>query len=183
VRRFLAVMPVACWGIGAFMAYQYLQFGEPLAFVKTQVHWGSRHNTPPLEKLEALVTLKPMWEICGYDPAPLANRDCLFNDLVTNRLFFLLAWCLTLVGMIRRWLSFREALLVLGLLVIPYVSHLNEVGMAAAARYASVAFPLYLVAGRLLCRLPAYLAAACLSLGGFFLGAYAALFVAWYPIF
>jgi hypothetical protein len=183
VRRFVVVMPIACWGITAFVVYQQIQFGEPLAFVKTQAHWGGRHNLPPLEKLEALVTLKPVWEICCADPSPLVDRDGLFDAGVANRLFFLLAWCLMFVGMIRRWLSLREVLLVLGLLLIPYVSHLNEVNMAAAARYASVAFPLYLVAGQLLCRLPTHLAAACLSLGGFLLGAYAALFLAWYPVF
>ena len=52
--------------------------------------------------------------------------------------------------------------------------------MSGMARYVVVAFPLYLVGGRLLARCPPALSASLLGLGGFFLAAYAACFARWY---
>ena len=34
-----ALAPVACWGLLAFMAFQWSQFGTPFAFVNAQEHW------------------------------------------------------------------------------------------------------------------------------------------------
>jgi hypothetical protein len=51
------------------------------------------------------------------------------------------------------------------------------------ARFAAAALPLYLVLGRLLVAIPVPAAAAVLSVSGFLMGAYAALFAAWYRFF
>jgi hypothetical protein len=50
-------------------------------------------------------------------------------------------------------------------------------------RYVGVAFPVYLVLGQLLARVGRPAALGILGLAGFFLGAYAALFAAWYRFF
>jgi hypothetical protein len=52
--------------------------------------------------------------------------------------------------------------------------------MASMGRFTCVVFPVYLVIGRLLHAMPGPLTAAILALAGFMLGAYAALFAAWY---
>ncbi len=38
----LLTIPLSLTGIGGFMVYQYLQFGEPLAFIKAQMEWGRK---------------------------------------------------------------------------------------------------------------------------------------------
>ena len=55
--------------------------------------------------------------------------------------------------------------------------------MASMARFTSVAFPIYLVIGNLLWRMPAPLAAGLLSISSLLLGIYTALFAASYPFF
>jgi hypothetical protein len=52
--------------------------------------------------------------------------------------------------------------------------------MNSHARYALVAFPVYLVLGRLLSALPLTYVATVLALSGFLLGIYAALFAGWF---
>jgi hypothetical protein len=57
-------LPLACWGLGVFIYYQYRTFGEPLAFVKVQKNWGE--PIPWRDKAIALAMLKPAWRV--YDP-------------------------------------------------------------------------------------------------------------------
>jgi hypothetical protein len=51
------------------------------------------------------------------------------------------------------------------------------------ARFASGVFPVFLVAGEILCRLPAGVSAASLGISAFLLGVFSALFPGGYPIF
>ena len=44
-------LPVACWGLASFVAYQAYAFGEPLAVVKAQSQWSIR---PALDALKLL---------------------------------------------------------------------------------------------------------------------------------
>ncbi len=37
--RLAWLLPLSLWGIAAYMGYQWLTFGEPLAFLKTQGNW------------------------------------------------------------------------------------------------------------------------------------------------
>lgn len=39
-------LPVGGWGLLAYMVYQYTVFGDPLAFAKTQRHWGVMPELP-----------------------------------------------------------------------------------------------------------------------------------------
>ena len=36
---FVAILPLALWGLTAYILYQWRTFKEPLAFIKTQDHW------------------------------------------------------------------------------------------------------------------------------------------------
>ena len=66
--RLALYLPLASWGLGAFILYQYFAFGEPLAFVKVQTHWGTPASWP--EKLLVLETLGPVRSV--YDPGSSA---------------------------------------------------------------------------------------------------------------
>jgi hypothetical protein len=65
------------------------------------------------------------------------------------------------------------------LLLNAYVTRGPEMCMGAMGRFAAVAWPVYLLLGLGLQRLPAPLAAALLAISGFFMGTYAALYAAW----
>ena len=46
VFQTLIVLPVSCWGLLAFMAYQYVEFGTAFAFAQTQSNWTAGSPTP-----------------------------------------------------------------------------------------------------------------------------------------
>ena len=82
-----------------------------------------------------------------------------------------------------RWLSLEEVSLGALLLLIPYVTRAYEMQMGSMGRFVAVVFPIYLVLGQLLVRLPGPVRAALLSLSGLFLATYTALYAARYVVF
>lgn len=175
----------ACWGILAYMLYLQWAFGDPLAFANTQTHWNLRPPAAPVDKFVALVTLEPLW--CVFDSGSRCywlryelGNDPFFTLHATNPLYFLAAAGLTLLGAWRGWLTRPELLFCCTLVLVPYVSRGQEMCLAGMARFVATAFPLYLVLGRLLHALPAPVATALLSVSGFLLGIYAALFASWH---
>ncbi len=186
--RGAVLLPLACWGLLAFMTYQYAAFGDPLAFARTQEHWRQRPAVPQAERAVSLLTLEPLWSI--FDPAspcywrrhePQGNP--LFSLHLANPLYFVFAVVLIAIGAWKRWLNRLEVSLAAGLLLIPYVTRSHEMCLAGMGRFAAAIVPLYLVLGQLLARLPPPVAAMLLSLSGFLMGVYAALFAAWYRFF
>ncbi len=69
------------------------------------------------------------------------------------------------------------------LLFIPYWTRGYEMNMASSARFAAVVFPVYLILGEWLARLPPAVSATVLGISTFFLGTFSALFAGGYPIF
>jgi len=196
--RLVLYLPLACWGFGAFTVYQYAAFGEPFATVKVQKHWGT--PAPWREKVVALATLAPVRSV--YDPRSSAfwalgddHGIPWFSLQFANPLFFAAAVALIALGaslsLARRsddrcrasWLSMEEVSLAILLLLIPYVTRAYEMRMGSMGRFTAVVFPVFLVIGQLLVRLPGPLRAALLAVFGFFLAAYTALYVARYGIF
>ena len=72
-----------------------------------------------------------------------------------NPILFLVALVAVVVGWVRGWLTRPEAMVGIGLLLIPYVTRADEMSMGSHARFAAVVVPAYIVMARLLCRLPA----------------------------
>jgi hypothetical protein len=182
----LCILPIACWGIAAYTFYQYEQFGDPFAFAISHSHWRLRPPAPFLDKLRALVSLEPMWSLFDSDSPCFWKRRVpagpfLFNPAIFNCVFFLGAAILAVVGKHKRWLTSYELWLVASLLFIPYVGRAYDMCMMSMARFTSVAFPIYLVLGNLLWRMPPPLAAGILAVSSFLLAVYAALFAARYP--
>jgi len=185
--RFLALAPLCCLGIAAYMAYQAARFDDPLAFARTQDHWRLRPPLTPVEKTASLLTLEPVWSTFNPSSSCCWSRfepdnNPLFSLQLANPLYFLLAVGLTLLGGCKGWLNRHELSLSACLLLIPYLTKSQDMCMAGMGRFVAVAFPSYLVLGRLVCRLPPCLAGSLLGISAFLLGMYAALFASWYRI-
>jgi hypothetical protein len=187
-RHLVAHLALGVWGLAAFMLYQYAEFGEPLAFAKTQADWHQRPPEPLGARLVALAQLEPLWS--GFDPLSPCywkrhdpDSSPLFSLNFLNPFFFVLAVLLTALGAWRRWLSRYEIALALGLLLIPYLTRSHEMCMAGMGRFAAVALPVYLVLGQFFARLPVTLAMGLLGVSAFLLGLYSALFASWHSLF
>src|SRR5262249_4241404 len=108
--RKLWLFPLACWGLFAYMLYLYVEFGEPLAFAKTQENWRMRPAVPLAEKVVDLVTLEPVWSI--FDPSSpcywagsSVEFSAFFSLHLANPIYWLLAIVLVIVGACKRWLT------------------------------------------------------------------------------
>jgi hypothetical protein len=184
--RFIALLPVACGGMVGYLLYQALAFHDALAFAHSQMIWHNRPTTSLGEKLIALATLRPFWELfvpsspcyCGKDP-----NAGLFSLYAANPIFFALAIFCTGVGAWKRWLSSCEVALAAALLFIPYVTRSHEMCMASGARFAAVVVPTYLVMGHLLARLPRGVAVLLLVASGGLLAIYSARFALGHAFF
>lgn len=179
------LLPVGCWGLGAFLLFQWLTFGDPLAFVTAQHNYNWQTAASPGEKVIILGSLEPIWSV--YDASSAVywaawepRLGYLFNLQFANPIFFVGAFALVGVGAAKNWLSDYEILLALGLLMIPYCTRSYEMGMAGHGRFVAVVFPIYLVLGGLLARSPLVARIVILALFAFYLGGYSALFAAGY---
>jgi hypothetical protein len=185
--RMLRVGPLAVWGLAAYMAYQAWAFGEPLAFAKTQAHWRMRLAASCPETLLALASWEPIWSVYlpgapGYwrkiDPGvPLA-----LSYQSANCVLFVGSVVLVVVGGAKKWLTGREVALAGCLLAIPYVLAAYRFCMVSQGRYVSVVFPIYLVLGQLLWRMPRVAAMGALMVSAFYLMAFAAMLAAGYLV-
>jgi hypothetical protein len=186
VRRLACAIPLGCWGLLAYMAYQYWKFNEPLAFALTQEY----HRMRPLgtlgDKVLSLLSWEPIRE--AYDSSSLGYwrnlcdmQSPLFSLEFANPIYLVGTAALITVGAWKRWLTSYEILLAIPLLVIPYVTRAYEMRMLSQGRFAAIVFPVYIVLGHLLARMPTVVAASLLALSGLMMGIYAALFAAGYP--
>ena len=179
---------LACWGILAYMLFQWLAFNDPLAFAKTQTHFRFHPPVSLGEQVISLITLEPIWSV--YDPASPcywqhqdAGASVFFSVQFANPIFFLMTIGLIVLGGINGWLNRYEILLAAGLLLIPYLTRSHEMCMGSMGRYAAVVFPVYLVAGQILARMPAPAAVSVLAFSGFWMCIYAALFASWHLVY
>jgi hypothetical protein len=173
--RVLLLSPLACWGLMAYMSYQWLAFGTPLAFAQTQEHWNflAPEDRGWPAKLSSLATLEPIWGV--YVPSSHRYWDSirspgapLFTLNFWNPILFVLAAALLALGARKRWLTGRELVLGAALLAIPYATRSFEMSMASHGRFAAVVVVNYLVLGRMLaCSSPLVAAALCTTLALF----------------
>jgi len=180
--------PLACWGLLANMAYEYLEFGDAFAFVRTQAHWEMRPDQSWPQRLIGLIILEPIWSI--YDPsnaAYWARHEYVANPLFSlqfwNPIYFLTCGGLVAYGAWKRWLTPPEWLLSAGLLGIPYVLQGYRMMMLGHGRFTCVVFPMYIVLARLLSGAPRPAAILICVLMGMQLFCWSALFAAWHRVF
>lgn len=179
-------LTLALSGLLAFMVFCAISYGDPIAFAHNMSLWSLRSPPPSFEeKCVYLTVLLPIWDVFApSSPAYWGHRttptQAVFSLYLANPIYCVIAWLLLAWGWRQRWLTVYEALASLGLLIIPYWCAAYETNMSGMARYVSVAFPLYLVLGRLLEHVPAAVTAVLLGCSAFFLAAYAALFAKGY---
>jgi len=159
VAKAAALLPLCCWGLFAYMGFQQWRFENAFAFAQTQRHWT--HYTPesdePMHKWSRLAMAEPIWNV--YVPGSprhwsRIDDSPLLGLAFWNPIAFVFAIACVGIGWWRGWLTRTEAVLGLGLLLIPFVSRGYEMSMISQARFATVAIPVYLVIGRALSRLP-----------------------------
>jgi hypothetical protein len=153
--------PLSCWGLLAFMGYQQVRFGTPLAFVVVQKHWAYHEPDPGAipTKAARLALAEPIWNT--YVPGSsrhwvqYGESRMPFPGLgFWNPILFLVALFAVIVGWVRGWLSRPEVIVSIGLLLIPYLTRADEMSMGSHARFAAVVIPAYIVLARFLGRLP-----------------------------
>ncbi len=184
--RAAIAVPLACWGLLAFMAYQWQAFGEPLAFAKIQKNWGGIGGEFE-DTLVPLATYEPAWGT--YDPSSrrywkLAefHDKAPFSIRILDPVFFTGTLLLALFGAWRGVLNGRELLLALILLGIPYFTRGYTGSMGSFGRFAAVVVPIYLLCGWLLARAPAWLIGLIASVCTFWLCVFAMMFTAGWQI-
>jgi hypothetical protein len=189
--RVIVSLPIACWGLLAYMGYQWGAFGTPFAFAQTQQHWTfpiteAKEDWP--DKLLSLLTIEPIRGV--FDPgsprfwcALESNDDPLFSLSFWNPCLFVFTGGLVAFGAWRRWLTGPEIVLAVGLLVIPYVTRACEMSMRSQGRFAAVVIGYYLVLGKLLAAAPTPLAAVLTCLGAVMLALWTAMYSAGYMFF
>jgi hypothetical protein len=180
-------LPLACWGLIAYMVFQYVEFGDALAFAKTQAHWRMARPSGDFEKALALASYEPIWSVYVPDtPSYWRNQtqpdNAFLNLAFANPIYFVGVSGLIVVGAWKRWLNGYEVLLSIGLLGIPYVTRAYEMCMASQGRFAAVVFPAYIVMGHLLARVPRVVAFGILAIFAFYLCVYSAQFGAGYGL-
>jgi hypothetical protein len=166
-----ALAPVACWGLLGFMAFQWVEFGDPVAFVKAQEHW-THYERPPGDTTPTWVKIatgEPLWNT--YVPGSPRHWSHLDHHHVAglgqsfwNPITVTVALAAVVFGWWRGWLTRVEAALGLALVLIPYVSRGHHMCMASQSRFVSVVLPAFLVVGQALGRAPVAVTAALVAL-------------------
>jgi hypothetical protein len=187
-RALAAALLTGVGGLGllAYMAYLQASLSDALAFAHAQRGWNARPVAPLSEKAAALLRFEPVWSVYVPSSPCYCEKQDHLHPLVSlqaaNPAYYVGAWVLVAVGCRRRWLSPEETLLCTGLLTIPYLSRAFEMCLSSHARFASVAFPVYLVLGRLAASSPfAVRVVAVLAAAGY-LFVYSLLFAAGYVL-
>jgi hypothetical protein len=185
IAQAACLTPLALWGLLAYMVFQWIAVGEPLAFVRAQTFWQSRPAVGLGEKLLSYLIAEPLWGT--YVPASLGSyqqfRDggpAWCNLQAANPIIFAGSVALVAWGALRGWLTRYEVWLSAGLLGIPYISRGFDMCMASQARFASAVFPLYLVSAQLLRRAPLAISVGIAALSAAYLTIYAAMFAGGY---
>lgn len=188
LRRLAYALPIGAWGLAAYMAFQWWRFGQPLAFALTQDNWRMRPHASAFDKWLSLLSWEPVWSAYvpnawGYWKSQGMTENPLFNWQFATPIYWVGTIAAVVVGGAKRWLTSCEVLFCASLLAVCYFGRAYEMCMASQARFVTVLFPVYIVLGHLLAKLPPLLSMAVLACSGALMGAYAALFAAGYPLF
>jgi hypothetical protein len=187
VGQFLVYSPLTVWGLMAFLFYQHLVFGDVFAFNRSQeVH--SLLHLGWTERLLRSVILEPVWsKYLPESPAWWERREpvqiCIFSLDFANPIYFVVTVGLIAYGRYRKWIDDKETLFSAGVLAISYFAQGHRFMMMSQGRFAATCFPVYIVMGHLLARMPPPLASLLLALSACMLFAYSALFATWHRIY
>jgi hypothetical protein len=183
--RLMVLVPLSLWGIVSFSLYLLLAFGEPFAFARAQLLWAERTMPTSFTVIIALLSFEPLWapyasnSPCYWQADPPRNWGPWFNMMFMNPILFCSIAGLVGFGAYKRWLKFPEVVVAAGLLAIPYAKG-YLMCFVSSGRYAAMAFPAYIVAGRLCASLPLPVGIGLAVVNAAITTVYAALFASWY---
>lgn len=177
------IIGISCWGLLTFMGYQWVEFGDPIAFAKSQYYWHGSHASE-VRKLVSVITLEPIW--AKYVPSKpeywlrySQQTNPVFSLEFADPIYFLGTAALVVIGWRNRWLNRYEVVLSTALLLMPYLTKSYDNAMGSFGRFSAVVLPTYIVLGHLLDRLGPTLASLFLAMSACLMAAYAAIFAAW----
>lgn len=179
------LLPVTVWGLIAYVGHLYVKFGDPFVFMQTQVNWNERLVGGLHDKVVKLLTLEPFWAVyvpsseCYWGRVPPRDNP-VFNMKFWNPIYVLAMVATVGFGWKKSWVNAQELLLAIGLLAIPLWFQATRTCMMSQARYASVIFPVYVVFGQSLARLPVSLVVVVTATCSLMLAIYTSLFVTWH---
>ncbi|MGI8980967.1 MAG: hypothetical protein ACR2FY_17200 [Pirellulaceae bacterium] len=186
--RSVWTVPISIWGILCFVVYQWIEFGNPFAFIETQGNWSSLQFDTVQDKLVHAITLGPVRDV--FDDATACywgnvapHENPLFNMRVMNVLYFIACVWAICEGIRRKWLTREEILFAFCVLGIAYVSQAGRACMMAQGRYCSVVFPQYLVVAGCLAKCHDSVRLAVVAGMAVLLFVNASMFSAWYWYF
>lgn len=186
VIRAAVFVPLSLWGLIAFVVYLYVAFHDPFVYCKSQEFWAPRHE-PWAERLWHSAILEPIWSKYTLEAGVSQARSSsianpLFSLQWADPVFFLVACLLVVLGWRHQWIDMSETMFAAGVLLISYMSQGHRFSMCSQGRFAAVAFPIYIVLGNILARMPPPFAALCLAIAAVLMALYAALFATWHEI-
>ena len=164
----LTCVVLATSGLWLYMTYLWAAFGRPLAFTTDMRAWGE--GTAIGSELFRAVTLQPfrhlidIWQF-GPDPNTLSPW------------IFLLS--LSLIICFRKRLTTPLLVYALGVLLLPYFTLSSSVGFVSFTRYVLLAFPLFIIAGRIF-QERVWLGFSVIGLSAAMLFMYTAFYAQWY---
>jgi hypothetical protein len=185
--RQIPLLALACWGLIAFVSFQWVELQAPLASAKSQLdcRLTLAEDVSLGHKALAMAMLDPVWTT--YVPSKPQywaryelHDNPIFSLQFANPIYFVGTIVLVIIGWRKKWLNEYELLLSAGLLAIPYVTKSYDNAMASFGRFSAVVLPAYIVMGHLLHRMGPALAAIVLALMAVMLFIYSAMFAAGY---
>jgi hypothetical protein len=163
-----ACVVLATSGLWLYMIYLWTAFGRPLAFTTDMRAWGE--GTAIRSELFQAVTLQPfrhLADIWKFGPDP--------NTL--SPWIFLLS--LSVIIGFRKRLTTSLLVYALGVLLLPYFTRGGSVGFVSFTRYLLLAFPLFIIAGRIF-QERIWLGFSVMGLSAAMLFMYTAFYAQWY---
>jgi Gpi18-like mannosyltransferase len=161
-------MILATSGLWLYMIYLWVAFKSPFAFLTDRRAWQAGAATG--SDLIGILTLQPfrhLTDVWKFGPDPNTLSSWFF--LAT---LFVIIW-------FRRWLSRELFVYALGVLLLPYITFSSSVGFVSFTRYVLLAFPLFIIAGRIF-QERVWLGFSVIGLSAAMLFMYTAFYAQWY---
>src|SRR5438094_4185394 len=137
VLKAILSMVLATSGLWLYIIYLGVAFHSPFAFAMNERAWVGKATATDLIRVLTLQPFRHLADVWTIGPDPNTLSPWLFL------LFLFLILCF------RKWLPTSFLLYALGVLLLPYLAFSGKTGFLSFDRYVMLAFPVFIVAGKL----------------------------------
>ena len=137
VLKTILSMVLATSGLWLYIIYLGVAFHSPFAFAMNERAWVGKATATDLIRVLTLQPFRHLADVWTIGPDPNTLSPWLFL------LFLFLILCF------RKWLPTSFLLYALGVLLLPYLAFSGKTGFLSFDRYVMLAFPVFIVAGKL----------------------------------